>query len=185
MYIILGILLSANAIANHSSAWLLNRKNSILIEQLLILFQSLLLGFFFLKVLNKSKFERKIKWLLILMICFQFVLLFVVHVANIEIRSNIILSIILLMFCFFYFRNLMKNEPTLILVKSSTFWIVIGIFFSSSIGVPVITLVQFIPKNPEYVNLRSQIFSIFNVSLIVLYLFIIKSYLCLKHPQNS
>jgi hypothetical protein len=32
---------------------------------------------------------------------------------------------------------------------------------------------------------RLQIFSIYNMSLIIMYLFIIKSYLCLKHPQHS
>ena len=184
LFLFLGILLSSNTIANHASAWLLNRKKSILIEQLLLLFQSLLLGLFFLEILKKSIFAKKIKWLLFLMIFIQFILLFVVHLANVEIRSNIVSNLILLIFCFFYFRNLMKNEPTLILVRSSAFWIVIGILFSSCIGAPVITLVQFIPKNQEYINLRSQIFSIFNISLIILYLFIIKSYLCLRHPQN-
>jgi hypothetical protein len=69
-------------------------------------------------------------------------------------------------------------------VKSSSFWIVIGVIFSSCIGLPVSSLISFIPKNQEYFNMSSQIFSLFNISLIILYLFIIKSYLCLKHPQT-
>jgi hypothetical protein len=184
LFVFLGILLSLNAIANNSIAWVLNRRMPILIEQILQLFQSLLLGLFFLEVLKKSMFAKKTKWLLLLMIILQTIFLFFVHMANIEIRSNIISNLIFLIFCFFYFRNLMKNEPKMIIAKSSVFWIVIGVLFSSSIGLPVITLIQFIPTTEEYINVRSQIFSIFNMAIIVLYIFIIKSYLCLKHPQN-
>ena len=184
LFIFLGILLSANTIAYHNSIWILNRKTPILTEQLLQLFQSLLLGLFFLDVLKKSIFATKIKWLLFLMIFIQVILIFAVHMANIEIRANIISMLILLFFCFFYFRNLMKSEPRLILARSSAFWIVIGILFCSGIGFPVITLIQFIPKTQEYINIRSQVFSICNVGIIVLYIFIIKGYLCLKHQQN-
>ncbi len=184
LFIFFGILLSLNTIANNSSAWMLNRKTAILLEQILQLFQSFLLGLFFLEVLKKSTFAKKIKVLLYLMIFIQVFLLFIVHMVNVEIRATIISNLILFLFCLFYFRNLMKNEPTLILMKSSAFWIVIGVLFSSSIGYPVITLIQFIPKTQEYINVRSQVFSICNMSLIILYIFIIKSYLCLKHQQN-
>lgn len=184
IFIFLGILLSFNTIANNSSAWMLNRKMPILLEQILQLLQSFLLGLFFLEILKKSIFVKKIKVLLFLMIFIQIIFLIIVHIVNVEIRANIISNLILLLFCLFYFRNLMKNEPRLILMKSSAFWIVIGILFSSSISYPVITLIQFIPKNQEYVNVRSQVFSICNMSLIVLYIFIIKSYVCLKHQQN-
>ncbi|MEP7254198.1 MAG: hypothetical protein ABI666_00410 [Ferruginibacter sp.] len=184
IFIILGLLLSTNAITNHNSAWLFSKKIPILIEQLLLLFQSLMLGLFFFEILKKSIFAKKIKGLLFLLVLTQIILIIVVHLANTEISPFIIPNLILLIFCFFYVRDLMSNKPTLILVKSSAFWLVMGIFFSSSIGFPVSSLIPFIPKNQEVVNLRFQIFSITNMSLIVLYLFIIKSYLCLKHPQN-
>jgi len=70
----------------------------------------------------------------------------------------------------------MTDKPTLILIKSSPFWLVMGILFSSSVSLPVITLIQFIPKESQYIVLRSQIFSITNLTLIVFYFFIIKSY---------
>lgn len=182
-FILLGLLLSCNTIANHNTVWILNKKKSIFLEQLLLLFQSLLMGLFYFEILKKSIFAKKIKWLLFLMVSMQIILLIYVHLANVEIRPGVVSNLILLIFCFFYFRNLMSNKPTLILIKSSAFWIVMGIFYSSCIGFPVNSLVPFIPKNQEVVNLRLQIFSISNMSLIVLYIFIIKSYLCLKHPQ--
>lgn len=184
IFIILGLLLSINAITNHNFAWLFNMKIPILIEQLLFLFQSLMLGLFFWEILKNSVFAKRIKPLLFLLILIQIILIIVVHSANTEMRPTIVPNLILPIFCFFYFKDLMNNKPTLILVKSSAFWIIIGILYYCCIGFPIYSLFAFIPKNQEYLDLRSQIFSITNMSLIVLYLFIIKSYLCLKHPQN-
>lgn len=184
-FIILGLLVSTNTIANNYQVWFSNNKIGILIEQSLVLFQSLLLGLFFIEVLNKSKFLKKIKWLFFLSILIQIILLCIVLSTNTDIRPSISSNIFLLIFCFFYLKDLMNNKPTLILNKSAAFWIVMGIFYSSCIGFPVNSLVSFIPKTQEVVNLRLQIFSVFNMSIIVFYFFIIKSYLCLKHPQNS
>lgn len=183
-YIILGLLLSVNTITSNKYAWSKSLMIPIILEQLIFLFQSLLLGLFFLEVLKKSRFKKTIRWLLFVLILVQVVIVVVVHSTNTDIRQAGASSLILLIFCFFYLKDLMGNKPTLILVKSSSFWIVLGILFSSCIGLPVSTLIPFIPKNQEYFNLSSQIFSLFNISLIILYLFIIKSYLCLKHPQT-
>ncbi len=183
-FIILGLLLSANTIVNNNDIWFSNKKISILIEQSLLIFQSLMLGLFFIEVLNKSVFVRDTKLLLFASIFIQIALLIIGFSTNTEIKPIISSNLFLLIFSFFYLKDLMKNRPTLILIKSSVFWIVMGIFYFSTISFPINSLIPFIAKNHEYRNLRSQIFSISNISLIVLYLFIIKSYLCLKHPQN-
>jgi hypothetical protein len=184
IYIILGLLVSANTIAANFNIWFYNKKIPILIEQSLFLFQALMFGLFFIELLNKSLFLKRIKWLLFLSILIHFTLLIIVLSVNIEIKPNISSNLFSFIFCFFYLRDLMNNKPTLILIESSAFWITMGIFFYSCVSFPVGSLITFISKNQQYINLRYQIFSIFNMSLIILYLFIIKSYLCLKHPQN-
>lgn len=184
-FVSLGLLISLNTAAYDYEIWFLNLKVAIVIEQTLILFQCIMLGFFFLEVLNKSKFLMHVKWLLFLSILIHILLIGLVLLKNTDIRPTIASHLYLLIFCFFYLKDLMNNKPTLILNKSAAFWLVMGIFYSSCIGFPVTSLVTFIPKTEEFRSLRLQIFSIVNVSLIVLYLFIIKSYLCLKHPQNS
>lgn len=183
-FIILGLLLSVNTIASNNYTWRYGLKIRILFEQVLVLLQSLMLGFFFLQLLIKSVFVKSIKWLLGLSIFIQISLIVVVQIANTEIRPTTVPNLILLIFFYFYLRDLMKNKPTLVLVQSSAFWLVMGIFFSSCIGFPVSALLPFISKSLQYSNLRFQIFSIYNMSLIIMYLFIIKSYICLKHPQN-
>jgi hypothetical protein len=183
-FITLGLLLSVNTIAGNNYTWSSGLKIRILIEQLLISLQFVMLGLFFLDALKKSFFYKKIKWFLFFSILIQLCVIVFVHVANIEIRPGIIPNLILFIFCIFYLRDLMNNKPTLILIKSSTFWLVMGIFFSSCIGFPVSSLIPYVSKNQRFADLYFQIFSIQNMSLIVMYLFIIKSYVCLKHPQN-
>ena len=184
-FIVFGGLLSVNTIASNNYAWQQGMKTRILFEQVLILLQSSTLGFFFLKLLSNSVFYKLIKWLLVFSILLQICLIVVVQTANTEIRPTTIPNLIMLMSCFFYLKDLMNNKPTLVLVKSSAFWLVMGIFFSSCIGFPVSALIPFISRSDQYLNLRLQIFSIYNMSLIIMYLFIIKSYTCLKHPQHS
>ncbi len=183
-FVILGLLLSANTIASNNYTWRYGLKIRILIEQVLISLQFVMFSLFFLEALKKSLFYKKVKWLLILSIPIQLCGIIVVHLANIEIRPGIVPNLILFILCIYYLRDLMNTKPTLILIKSSTFWLTMGIFFSSCIGFPVSSLIPFISKTQEYTDLRFQIFSIQNMSLIVMYLFIIKSYVCLKHPQN-
>lgn len=185
VFIVLGVLLSVNTIASNNYTWRYGLKIRIFIEQLIISLQYVMFGLFFLNLLKNSVFVLKIKWLVLLSIPILFILIFAVHVANVEIRPSIVPNLVLLIFCFFYLRDLMNNKPTVVLVKSSAFWLVMGIFFSSCIGFPVSALIPFISRSDQYSNLRFQIFSIQNMSLIIMYLFIIKSYTCLKHPQHS
>lgn len=184
IFIVLGLLISLNSIIIKNYTWYFNSFIRIFIQQLLLLFQSLILGLFFIEILKKSNLIKKIKLFLLISILTQLTLLFIVFSTKTEIKSNIASNLFLLICCLLYLRELMYNKPTLILVKSSVFWIVIGIFYSSCISLPINSLIPFIKKSNEYSNLRGQIFSITNMSVIILYLFIIKSYLCLKHPQN-
>jgi len=184
VFILLGLLISMNTLINSNSFLILNKKSTILIQELLILFQYLMLGLFFLLLLSKSLYLKKSIFLLSFSIFIHTVLIIVVLLTNTEIKPAILSSLILLIFCFFYVKDLMNNKPTMILIRSTSFWIVMGIFFYSAISIPIKALIPFIPKTQEYIILRGQIFSIYNVSLIVLYIFIIKSYLCLRHQQN-
>jgi len=183
-FIIMGLLLCLNTIASKNYTWRYGLKTRIFIEQVLVLLQFIMFAFFFLELLKNSVFAKKIKWILLISTPVLIGLTLIVQITNVEIRSSNIPYLVQLVFCFFYLRDLMNNKPTLVLVHSSAFWLVMGIFFSSGIGFPVSSLMPFISKNQVYADLRFQIFSIQNMSLIIMYLFIIKSYVCLKHPQN-
>ena len=184
IFIILGLLISFNTIVNNYNSWQLNMKIPILIEQILLLFQFFFIGCFFIRILNEPIIKKRIKIAIILSISIQTALIIFILSTNIEIKPVLTSCLFSLVFCYMYFKDLMSKKPTLNLLNSSSFWIVMGILYSSCIGIPVHALITFIPRNSEFINLRRHIFSITNMSLIVFYIFIIKSYLCLKHPQN-
>jgi len=183
-FILLGEILSLNSIVNANIFWGFTKKNPLILQEVLLLFQYVLLSLFFEKLLSRSSYSKKIIKLLIFSFFLQLTLLAIAFFTNTDIKPSFISTFFLLIFCLFYVKDLMANKPTLILLKSSAFWITMGVFFYSCISFPIKTMIVFIPRSQEYLNLRSQIFSILNMSLIVLYLFIIKSYLCLKHQQN-
>jgi hypothetical protein len=182
-FIVLSLLISANT---YIAIYLNLNENRLmfLIERVLILFQFIVLGLFYMIILKKSIFIKKIKVLFYLSIIIQITLIIATFITDVLLYTKISSNVFLIIFSAFFYRDLLNNKPTLILIKSTSFWIVTGIFFSYCVSFPVYSLTPFIKKIPEYKNIRSQLFSISNMSLIVMYLFIIKSYLCLKHPQN-
>ncbi len=183
LFIILGFGVSLNTILN---LHLKLGRNLIMfaIERALMLFQFFALGLFFSALLKKSIFSRKIKLLFYVSSIIGMILIPIAILANAFLYTQIATNLVLIIFCVFYFRDLLSTKPTLILIKSSAFWIVTGIFFVCCISFPIYSLQPFIANNQEYKSVSTQIFAISNMALIVMYLFIIKSYLCLKHPQN-
>ena len=161
-----------------------NFETAFLITELFSLLQFVMLGLFYIQVLEKSKWIKKIRLLFYSSIIIAVILVVLQIGLSILIDAKIVVNLFLIIFSVFYFRDLLHTTPTLILVKSSSFWIVLGVFFASCINFPIYSLLPFIAGNEEYRNLRFEIFAVSNISLIVMYLFIIKSYLCLKHPQT-
>lgn len=181
--IILGLLISANSILH---LFIKIESDIILstIERILLLFQFIALSFFYTDLLKESISYNKSKRLIQFCIIIQIALTVISIIFKIPTYVKTVPSIFLIIYSVIYYKHLLKNKPTLILIKSSPFWIVTGIFFSFCVSLPVYGLTPFMVRYPEYKNLRFQLFSISNMALITMYFFIIKSYLCLKHPQN-
>ncbi len=188
LYIFLGLLLSTNSIIFLTPS-LEKRyfalRNIYLIQDIIFLLQYLSLSVFLLKILKPSLLHFQFKFFKIIiflttLIQFFFVLFF--YIKKIMLFSNIISNLFLIILSILYFRDLLKNKPTLQILESSNFWVAIGIFFYSCVSFPIYSLNPTISK--KYAEFNEQIFSISNFSLIVMYFFFIKSFLCLKHPQN-
>jgi hypothetical protein len=183
-FILTGFLVSTNTIIYIIWNKMANRNVIFLIEQSLNILQFLSLGYFYIKLFKGYRFERKIKKLVLLAVIIQVMFLILTLHSNHLSISRILATIFLIYFSTIYYRELMNSKPTVILLKSSTFWIVTGIFFSCSINFPIYSISPFLVKYPGYTNVRFQIFAISNITLIILYLLIFKSYLCLKYQQN-
>jgi hypothetical protein len=183
IFIFVGLLISLNSIINILIKPLGNQILPIT-ERLLLLVQFFLVAKLYKELLKKSLLKKTINNLFYLSILVQITLVSISIFMSVPSYTKIGTNAFLILFSVFYYRDLLTNKPKLIILKSSTFWLVTGIFFSFSISFPVYALIPFLSKFPDYNNIKYQLFSISNIALIVMYLFFIKSYLCLKHPQN-
>ena len=79
-----------------------------------------------------------------------------------------------------YFFQLFKLPATFDLLQSPAFWINIGIFFMFSCTGPLSILEYFYPN---FVHLNHNFYYINFVSYTVLYLFIVKGYMCIRKDK--
>lgn len=190
IYIFLGVLLCSNAILSTSNLFGLGyfrKDDTHLIQEILFLLQYLSLCFFFIKVLSPSisKFYIKgIKAMALISIIIQVATMLFLYMRNNHFFSNALSNLFLIIFSIVYFKDLLTNKPTQNLFKTANFWVIIGIFFHACVSFPIYALLPTIISSIHTKVYNEQIFSLSNMSLIVMYLFFIKSFLCLKHPQN-
>jgi hypothetical protein len=157
-----------------------------MIQAGMVIIQSILLGFFFLQILSHSLFKKKLYYTLCICIVIQ-LLIFITGLINNADNFAFptpIACLMLAVFSVFYYRDLLIGNKKLVILKSPVFMIVTGIFCWSCISFPIYALVHFVPLKSNYMIFLDRLFTISNIALIVMYLFFIKSYLCLKHPQN-
>jgi len=183
IFIILGLLISINTIGYYhfhmTSLYTLR-----FIQFLLISLQTPCIGMFFLSILSNKPFQKSMKYLIAFFLLLQ-VFMFVLGILNyLDFTSiYIAISLISLIFSMIYFKDLLNSVPYISLSYNPPFWIVVGLFLHSCISFPIYSLHRFIPFQTQK-DLRLAIFSLSNISLIILYVFIIKSYLCFKHQPN-
>ena len=86
-------------------------------------------------------------------------------------------SLILLSLCSYYFIELFKRTPVISLKNEPVFWVSIGLFFFMSCTLPYSLLENTIRKNyPD--SFLATMYSIFHVFYALLFLMIIRAYLC-------
>lgn len=95
-------------------------------------------------------------------------------------KANLSFSLIntvLLFYTIVYYIQIFKGIPNLDLLKTPSFWIVTGVFFSSSLLIPVCTAYDLFP-----LSYFSNTILLLNIALIspfiILHVFLIKAFLC-------
>lgn len=83
---------------------------------------------------------------------------------------------ILLIVCLFYFLELFKEPSNLNLKNEPVFWITTGLLFFMSCTLPYSILENYIHRN--YPEFDFQLYSIFYIFYILLFLMVIRAYLC-------
>jgi hypothetical protein len=183
IFITLGLMVSLNTII-HYYLHLTSLYTVRLIQTLLTSLQLPCIGLFFLNILSNSSLKKSLLYLLFLFTILQLIIL-LLRIFNYSDFDNtyICLSPLTFIFSLIYFKGLLSGRPNTYISHNAEFWIVVGIFFHCCISFPIYSLYKFIPFQ-SHKDLRFAIFSISNISLIILYVFICKSYLCLKHQLS-
>lgn len=183
--VILGFLISINSILYDFFGNIGNKDLFYYIAHWLNFLQFLSLYKFFFTFFTNDNSIKTIKWLVVILSIIQLgFLLYSWVITDLFLYVRIIGLLLLIVFSVKYFRNLLGSKPTIILLKSSSFWIVTGVFFSFSVNLPIYSINPFLRNFSGFENIGFQLFSISNMTLIVFYILIIKGYLCLKYPQN-
>lgn len=142
--------------------------------------------YFFYCIIRNNKKRKLIKWLtgMGLSIALFILLKDIFYNGSFWYSSltnvYIVESLILLVPCFFYYRELFTFPPKLNLLHEANFWTVTGLTFYLLCTFPI-TFISFYLAKTNY-SIYAQTFSIIYLFYILLFLMIIKSYLC--KPTN-
>jgi hypothetical protein len=94
--------------------------------------------------------------------------------------SNLISTLefsFLLLPCFTYFYELLKDDPIINLYQRQSFWIVLGILFCSVISIPYLLIDRFVNNNKyEYGHLLALVF--FYLPFSINFVFLTRAFLC-------
>lgn len=79
------------------------------------------------------------------------------------------------LYCLFYFHDLFKILPKIVLKKEPEFWIIIGLFFYTTVTIPIYVTTTYLSNN---MDVRLMLFSFTNISIMIMHLLFIKGNLC-------
>jgi hypothetical protein len=148
-------------------------------------FELLAYYYFFLKVIHNQTIRGLMKLLIIVFIIilivfisteFSFLTNRYSYVSDI---IEIIEFLFLLLPCFIYYFELLRNSSVINLYQRPSFWIVTGIFFYSLISIPYYLVNAFFFSNQyKYFGLIGLLF--FEIPFAINFIFLTKAFLCKK-----
>jgi len=149
---------------------------------------SFILHFILLGLIIKRNIETiySKKALNILYYTFLIIISYSIFAKDLRIKNGLAYGITnscLTIFCLLYYFSLFKSPPTLVLIQSSAFWIINGIFFGMITTIPINFSGDIFLKLGNQENI--QILKKFGyLSYITMHLFFIKGYLCTLRPHK-
>lgn len=127
---------------------------------------------------NLTRLQKN--WLNIFRILMVLIIFYILISNNPFQQANLAFSLtnsVLLIFSIIYFVQIFKGIPDLDLLKTPSFWIVTGIFFSSSLLIPVCTAYDLLPIT-YFVNFPILLNVALIFPFIIFHCFLIKAFLC-------
>jgi hypothetical protein len=183
--ICIGLLLSVNAITGFFLK-MYPPRTAFIVQGILDVIHSFYLGLFFHKILSGSNYKKAAYAILWIFTGIQILILIaLINNSRIAFHTHTAASLMFVLFSIFYFRSLLGNNSKVVLYKLPVFFIVIGIFSWACISFPIYAFSPIVIQNSKYESLITKVFTLANILLIVMYLFFIKAYWCLKYTQHK
>jgi hypothetical protein len=158
------------------------------LDHIFTLVELLVFADFFKKIIINEKKQKLIQLVTILFTIF-FTCSFILGIEEFrDIKHTSINTvytvegIILIFFCSLYYHQLFSELPILKLTTEPSFWISTGLFFFTCCTLPYSLVENYLVRNYELVGIN--FFSIFLIFYSLLFIMIIKAYLC-KPIKNS
>jgi len=151
------------------------------LEYALVMVELLIFMHFFYHVFNRPNKKKAIKIFAIIFIIFGISRLIHDNVLHTNITISTITqmffleAVLLLVCCFLYFSQIFKSPPTLKLLNEPSFFVTTGLFFFFICSLPYSL---FLDNLIDYYSIYSIVFSIIYVFYILLFIMIIKAFLC-------
>jgi hypothetical protein len=177
------ILMFIYAIFNYKLIEIKNRFQILsLITYLSVLAHFIIVGRFIVLQIDNKPSRSLISLIHLIFIGIIFLMFFLVSsFNNLNTLQIFISSLCLFIFCIIYFFKILKNQTKELgnIRISPEFWIISGVFFSMGMLIPIPIVVNMLRQSSTQDLIR--VLSIINCSCyIILHLFFLKAYLCLK-----
>jgi len=145
------------------------------IQNILLIADFIFWGVFFFRLLRQK--IKILQFLFILCLTITILLRFINGFDKAGFEIYAITNFGKALFCLFYYIELFKTKPKLILKNEPAFWIVSGLFFYSCVSLPFYAIYEFIHARFP-ISISKNLFSLTNIAIILMHILFIKAYLC-------
>ena len=148
-----------------------------MIYNLFVGFELVYLAYFLTRVID-ALWVKRLVWLLVgLNLGFQLIYLVKTDFHKFNVRAVLLESVILIVPCLVYFREIFLTKRAVNLLREPSFWMVTGILFYTFLKIPVVLFTDYVWHHLSS-TLGFELYSGNNFALIVTYTLFIKAMTC-------
>jgi len=158
------------------------RINNLFLYHIFSILELTLLLAYFKEIIESTLVKKITTWIIFGFLIFSFLnVLFLEKINSLNSNSQSLEFLLLIVFCFIYYRELANSEEVIIFYSKSTFWIVTGFFIYFSCTLIVFSLYKYTGKQNQSFISNFWIFQ--EIMYLVKNLFITYGILCFKKTK--
>ncbi|MCG2612746.1 hypothetical protein LZZ85_00585 [Terrimonas sp. NA20] len=166
--------------------WFESSKENVWILNIGMIVGRAILCYYFFQLLLSTRVKKAISKFLLFYLTFGIInYLFIQKPTLVNTYSIVIGSVAVILFCMFYFREILVAKEIVTLYTLPEFWIAIGTLIYSLFSLPLITGFDFIARADNVKEFVAAYWEVNDVFLIFTYTLYLIAYLCRPHPKSQ